>query len=302
MAEPPGPPLLDLTSWRGLVALGVFGGVVLLSFAPVHGFVHEFLGHGLAALALGQSFTGIYLTPFGAQYSFETLSLSPAAAALQLAAGSLVSVAAGFVVFLFVYPRAAQRSASAAVFVLFAVLQFETDLMYPFLSTILNYGDLDNLAKIVRLSPTWAASLVVAPLAFAGLYPVVREYLRVLSPFCGDLSSARARLLKVLEVGYLPVIFYIGATVAVLYVFSGPAVSSFWAEGSAIGVSLLLPVLVALSLRPWGWVGAGAPSLGDAGSASVGLRRWALVSVLLIVVFVAAFGPTFESSWGWTWG
>ncbi|MDG6996589.1 MAG: M50 family metallopeptidase [Nitrososphaerota archaeon] len=99
----------SLSDSRGTLFFGITASVMMLAAQLLHGYVHEMLGHGVVALLVGQKLQGFYLSPFGASYTFVSISSSPAFAALQYAAGTIVSVPLGVILLFWVYPWAKKR-------------------------------------------------------------------------------------------------------------------------------------------------------------------------------------------------
>ncbi|MDG6909438.1 MAG: hypothetical protein JRN08_03625 [Nitrososphaerota archaeon] len=293
------PKSLDLRSGRGFFTFSLAAAVFLLGGNTIHGFVHEVLGHGLSALGFGMQFDGFYIGAFGINLSyFSYPSLNISLYAIQDAAGSLVSAVAGFALFFLVYPWAARKSFGARLFVLLLCVNLETDLLYPFLSPILSYGDAYSITQLLGVSPPWVFSLVMAPVAIVGYYPLLKEYFGFLLPYLSPVAGFPRRALALIELVFAPTLLYWAITLAVLFPLSGVSAGVSWGEGVALGAVLLVPTGLAVAGRTLGV----ASDEGDSNADYLSMRRYLLVSLALVLVVTAVFGPTANRSWGVSWG
>lgn len=281
-----------------ILKFSLVASIFLLAAEPIHGFVHEFFGHGLFSLYFGQVFNSIYLSPFGIQASFETSSLNPPVLAMQYISGSLISIAVGFFIFFILYPYVSRRSFGSAIFFLFLVINFETDMLYPFLSPLIGYGDLNNLSELLAISPRWISSLFVAPLAVIGFYPVIKEYYTITSSTLGEKTGVISRIFFILEIVFLPALILDALSMIFLVLFSGFQVAYFVSTAYLIGLIPLIPAVLLVFSKN---------KTKDKVSLYVGedifrsLRKYIIFSILIILIVIAIFGPTYESRWGLTW-
>lgn len=258
-------------------ALAVLLGFVVARFVGVA--AHEFLGHGLFALAFGGSFYGAYVSP-GSGFAFVFLPLGTPDvldASLSLA-GIFVELLFGVGV-LFAYPRVRTFLGR-----LFALLLLEVLLVYS--SVYLALGAIDATAgdaahaAATLEAPHLVASFVVVGLlwAVAAAYWISLEVVRLTAPF----ASARRQFL------YLG-LFWFAPIAAVL-----PSL------GFAVTVSAALLLYFALFLSVGGAVFVLSAYLASRlGPPPVAEERrpgrWAVLGIafaLVLVAWLGPFGPT----------
>jgi len=273
---------------------------MLLAAGVFHAFIHEVMGHGFFSILVGQKLEGFYLSPFGASYSYITFSNVPSLVVLQAAGGTISSVLFGILLLMLVYPRMKKRGSSfqAKLFVLLFILMLETDILYAFISPIFSFGDSYEIARVLSIYPP-TIMLAMIPIVFIIYHPILREYLELLAPFSGGgIGSHGTQFKFLLKVTYVPIILLLTTQFIVVGVFSGLRITTFFLEGEIVMSALLIPVIYLVS-QHHDPVNRGeiqkTATAEEARSALGGLITLSIVSLSIIAINVAIFGPTAES-------
>ena len=292
---------LSLSTTRGILFFGVASCAIMLATEALHAFIHEVLGHAVAAIVVGQRVTGVFISPFGIDYTFITTSPVPILAVFQSAAGTLVSVTAGIIVWKLAYPRIKRRpSFGLRLSALLFIIMLETDLLYTFMSPLFSFGDAFQIAQILSIDPPALLSLAALPLIVIVYYPVLREYLEFLAPYAGKevMKTTGTRFRFLLKITYAPVILLLAFALIVTLIFSGLGVALF----SLIGEGIMVLPIVSVAYIVGRYYDASKraeikPATADeARAAHYGLLEYALFSTAFILIVVAIFGPTYESA------
>ncbi|MDG6999376.1 MAG: M50 family metallopeptidase [Nitrososphaerota archaeon] len=290
----------SLSNSRGTLFFGITASVMMLAAQLLHAYVHEMLGHGVVALLVGQQLKGFYLSPFGASYTFVSISPTPAFAALQYSAGTIVSVALGVVLLFRLYPWIKRRRSSFALrlAILLFIIMLESDLLYGFSSPLIQFGDINDIARILSIHPSSLLSLVFFPLVLIVYYPILREYLELLAPFAGKdqvLKDRHARFRFLLKVTYVPTIFILLEELVGIGIFSVSA-GVFFVVGLVVLVSPLLPAVYMCSYC-YDPSKRASNVLQDATDAEARLAfndllKYTIICLLFMAATEVAFGPT----------
>src|SRR2546426_1870685 len=265
-------------NWRDPRAPAPFLALVVLTFVAarfVGVAVHEVLGHGLFAVALGGSFYGVYMSPVTGFAMLYLPVARPAAdhAAIALA-GIFADLVAGILVFRF-YPRIRTFLGRLS-----ALALLESFLVYTFAyvatgAWAMEGGDPGQAVVILGAPHLTAAFTVVGTLWAAAVgFAISREVLVLVGP-----EPAPYR-----QIGYL-VLFWFGP----LPLGALPNVASL-ASASTVMYLLLLGIVagaVVLAARHLAR-GAGLPAL----ARPVGRFAPVAVAFLLVLPTWAFFGPT----------
>jgi hypothetical protein len=292
---------LDLSSRGGISYFALTSSVILLGASLLHTFIHEMIGHGLFALAIGQRLLGFYITPFGASYTFATLSTLPGLRVLQYAAGTLVSVPLGIFLLTFVYPRLKRNKIRSSfelrLFVLFLVIMLESDLLYGFMSPIVRFGDIYQIALIVSPGAPLELSAALIPAILIMYYFVLREYLELLLPFAERQQltlKAKARFSFLLKVTYLPVILFLTYQFFFNQIFSGPGYALFIAVGATIMVIPIFPSVYLITRKSPSSQLQKTASITETQLARLGLLQYCVICALFLLLDVLVFGPAIQ--------
>jgi len=273
--------------------------VMMVAIQLLHAYIHEMLGHGVVALLVGQELQGFYLSPFGASYTFVTMSSVPAFAALQYAAGMIVSVTLGIVLLIWLYPWIKRRGSSFGLrlAVLLFIIMLESDLLYGFSSPLIQFGDINDLARVLSIHPSSLLSLGLFPIVLIVYYPILREYLELLAPFVGReqvLKDRRARSRFLVKVTFVPIIFLLVEEFVGVGIFSVSA-GLFFVIGIAVLVSPLLPAIYVTShyYDP----SKRAVNIQDATDVEArlafnGLLKYTIICLVFMTATEVVFGPT----------
>lgn len=273
--------------------------MIMFAEEVLHAFIHEVLGHGLAAILVGQQVEGVFISPFGIDYTFITMSPIPSLAVIQYAAGTVVSVSFGILVWKFVYPRVKTRSSfGLRLFTLFFVIMLETDLLYTFMSPLFGFGDAFEITKTLSFPPA-LLSLVILPVIVAVYYPVLREYLEFLAPFASDdvLQKTSTRFRFLLKITYAPVLLFLAIAFVVTAIFSGLGIALFTLIGEVIMIlPMILAIFVASKYYDPSRRKIASATASEAENARYSLLGYAMFSIALVLIIAGAFGPTYESA------
>lgn len=291
---------LSLSNSRGTLFFGITASIMMLAAQLLHAYVHESLGHGVAAILVGQQLDGFYLSPFGASYTFTSISSVPAFAVLQDAAGMVVSTILGAILLFFLYPWIKRRGSSFGLrlSVLLFIIMLESDLLYGFSSPLVQFGDAYNITQILSTNPPSLLSLGFFPVILVVYYPILREYLELLAPFAGkdqQMWDRRTRFKFLLKVTFVPIVFILLEELVGLGVFSLSA-GIFFVIAIAILVSPLLPATYVCSYfydpsRRAEYVLREATDV-ERRLAFYGLLKYSIVCLLFMGTTEAVFGPT----------
>jgi hypothetical protein len=238
--------------------------------------VHEGLGHGGAALALGARPTMLNAIFF----NYDEATASQAAQRLISAAGSIANVLVGLPLLAI---GARTRSTRWRYFLwLFAAVNILTAFGYLLFSGIAGIGDWSRVIEGSAPAPLFRAGLVVSGLV---LYFVVAPWLLMppLDPFLGRTPGVRERRARTLSL--LP--YLAGGVTLVLAGMLNPL--GWWlvlisAAAASFGGTSLLAWYPAIPREPK--PGTPEPPLGIARSAG-----WILMAAVVLLVFVLVLGP-----------
>ena len=285
--------IFSLSTGRGALIFGFLGATMLFAGGTLHALVHENLGHGVFALLLGEQFTSVFISPFGLSYTLVTPSTNLVTDAIVAAAGCLVSVIAGLLIFL-LYKRMKNQSLELRILVLFTALMFETDTLYWFISPLVSFGDFYNVAYALSLNP-YLVSMVGLLAALIVFYPLMTEFLRALAPLGRRyvLSTTSERFKFLLKVALVPISIYIISSAAIVELFAGSQSGIFIALATALAALPIIPVSYLVSYkiktdssdlerRVNGW---------EAREVLQGMIKISFILILFILAIVVIFGP-----------
>jgi hypothetical protein len=289
---------LSLSGRENVLVFSIMTSVAMTGLQLLHYYIHEMLGHAVIGLLVGQHLNGFYISPFGASFTFISVSTSPAVAALQYAAGTLVSVPLGIFLLFWLYPAVKRRDSSFGVrfLLLIFIIMLESDLLYGFSSPLIQFGDIYRITAVFSIQPSVLLSIALFPVILVVYYPILREYFELLVPFTGKgeqgrlLNDGKARATLLLKATYLPVLFVLLEQFAAIGIFSVSA-GLFFVIAIAVLVSPLLPAIYVASWVPPKLAIIREASNAEARSAFNELLRYTLGYLVFMLATEAVFGP-----------
>lgn len=266
--------------------------------------LHEVVGHAAAALLVGGSVHGVFISPAvstayvwagDAGFGWKTVAMLAAGSAVNLLSGLAAWALAGRV-----------RGFAARVFLwVFAVTSLVLATIYigvePLLGWLTHtaFGDFTHIFAALGLSPLWPA-LVAIP---AGVWIMARglrwaqEIVQVyLAP--GHPPGPFRSFWQLIWPGYVLFFAYLAALLPWLdsYVALYAAVVGFVVVVAYTGLAAVL--LAACGRRAPGRAGQATPAALARRPAIRGLARWNATALLVAVACPLIFGPTQSLAWG----